>query len=516
MAIIVQLAQGAQAVAGYLTNPANLAQILSTSVIGIITILILTQIAQRINVDKNAPPEVPYWIPYLGSAIAFSVNPLKFYDDNRKKYGDVFTYTMVGRKFTVCLGIEGNNFVFNAKLADVSAEESYTPLTTPVFGKGVVYDCPNHMLMEQKRFVKWGMSNDAFRSYVPDIEEETKNYFKRWNNKVGGRGDLFTAMGELIINTASRTLMGPEIRALMHESVAQLYHDLDDGFQPINMFFEWLPLPSYFRRDRAHDEMRKIFIKVIEERRANNITDKTDMLQSLMNQTYKDGTPFTDTDACHLMIALLMAGQHTSSTTATWALLFLAQTPKVMQELIDEQKNILGSASVPLTFDNMKDLTLLENVIRETLRLRPPIIMILRKVLRPLAFPGTNYVIPKGNYIAASPIATQVDEKFYKNATKFDPHRWESIVEEENGDSVDFGFGKIAGGGAKNPSLPFGAGRHRCIGEQFAYVQLKTIVATFVRMYDVSLTEKGMPESDFTKMFVQPVLPVEVNYKPRE
>jgi sterol 14-demethylase len=142
--------------------------------------------------------------------------------------------------------------------------------------------------------------------------------------------------------------------------------------------------------------------------------------------------------------------------------------------------------------------------------------MILRKVLRPLNYPGTNYVIPPGNYIAASPIATQVDEKFYKDAYKFIPSRWENIVEEDTGETVDFGFGKIAGGGARNPNLPFGAGRHRCIGESFAYVQLKTVVSTFLRMYEISLTEKGIPASDFTKMFVQPVLPVEVNYTPRK
>ncbi|KAF9583944.1 Lanosterol 14-alpha-demethylase [Lunasporangiospora selenospora] len=516
MAIIVQLVQGLQSLAGHLTDPANLAQILTTTALGISLILILTQISQRINRDKNAPPEVPYWIPYLGSAIQFSLNPLKFFEENRKKYGDVFTYTMVGRKFTVCLGTEGNNFVFNAKLADVSAEESYSPLTTPVFGKGVVYDCPNHMLMEQKRFVKWGMSNDAFRAYVPEIEEETKDYFKRWNNKAGARGDLFVAMGELIIKTASRTLMGPEIRALMDDSVAQLYHDLDDGFQPINMFFEWLPLPSYFRRDKAHRKMRDIFRQVIEERRANNITDKTDMLQSLMNQTYKNGTAFTDVDACHLMIALLMAGQHTSSTTATWALMYLAERPNLVKELLDEQRDVLGSIDAPLSFDQMKNMPLLDNVIRETLRLNPPIILVLRKVIRSVAFPGTEYIIPKGHYLAASPIGTQIDEKFYKNATSFEPHRWDNVVEEDSGETVDYGFGKIAGGGARNPSLPFGAGRHRCIGESFAYVQLKTIISTFIRMYDISLTEKGFPKPDFTKMFVQPQLPVQVDYKPRK
>ena len=49
------------------------------------------------------------------------------------------------------MGPHGNDFILNGKLRDVSAEEIYTPLTTPVFGKDVVYDCPNSKLMEQKK-----------------------------------------------------------------------------------------------------------------------------------------------------------------------------------------------------------------------------------------------------------------------------------------------------------------------------------------------------------------------------
>lgn len=52
---------------------------------------------------------------------------------------------------TACLGPKGNDFVFNGKLSDVSAEDAYSHLTTPVFGEGVVYDVPNHILMEQKK-----------------------------------------------------------------------------------------------------------------------------------------------------------------------------------------------------------------------------------------------------------------------------------------------------------------------------------------------------------------------------
>ena len=69
----------------------------------------------------------------------------------RGQYGDVFTFVLLGKKVTVCLGTKGNDFILNGKLKDVCAEEVYTPLCTPVFGPGVVYDCPNAKLMEQKK-----------------------------------------------------------------------------------------------------------------------------------------------------------------------------------------------------------------------------------------------------------------------------------------------------------------------------------------------------------------------------
>lgn len=58
---------------------------------------------------------------------------------------------LLGKKTTVYLGVKGNEFILNGRLKDVNAEEVYSPLTTPVFGKEVVYDCPNAKLMEQKK-----------------------------------------------------------------------------------------------------------------------------------------------------------------------------------------------------------------------------------------------------------------------------------------------------------------------------------------------------------------------------
>ncbi|RCH98891.1 Lanosterol 14-alpha-demethylase, partial [Rhizopus stolonifer] len=67
-----------------------------------------------------------------------------------------------------------------------------------------------------------------------------------------------------------------------------------------------------------------------------------------------------------------------------------------------------------------------------------------------------------------------------------------------------------------NPFLPFGAGRHRCIGEQFGYLQIKTIVATLLRLFDFELEGKEVPKPDYTSMVVVPEKPANLKYTWRE
>jgi Cytochrome P450 len=91
--------------------------------------------------DRSAPPEVFSLLPVLGSTVRYGIDPFKFFFDCQAKYGDVFTFILLGRKVTVCLGTKGNEFILNGKLKDVNAEEVYTGLTTPVFGTGEQRTC---------------------------------------------------------------------------------------------------------------------------------------------------------------------------------------------------------------------------------------------------------------------------------------------------------------------------------------------------------------------------------------
>jgi Cytochrome P450 len=93
-------------------------------------------IRQWLFYDRTAPPEVFALLPVLGSTITYGIDPFKFFFACQKKHGDVFTFVLLGKKVTVCLGTKGNEFILNSKLKDVNAEEVYTGLTTPVFGTG--------------------------------------------------------------------------------------------------------------------------------------------------------------------------------------------------------------------------------------------------------------------------------------------------------------------------------------------------------------------------------------------
>lgn len=164
---------------------------------------------------------------------------------------------------------------------------------------------------------------------------------------------------------------------------AQLYHDLDGGFTPLNFVFPNLPLPSYRRRDRAQVAMRNFYLNIIQQRRTEDREGESgDMLDALKGQTYKDGTPLTDKAMAHIMIALLMAGQHTSAATGSWLMAHLAERPDLVAQLRQEQADAFGhddGSLDPLDYDRLQT-PLMNACIKEVLRLHPPIHSIMRKV----------------------------------------------------------------------------------------------------------------------------------------
>jgi sterol 14alpha-demethylase len=377
-----------------------------------------------------------------------------------------------------------------------------------VFGKGIVYDASKKNRQVQFQTMANGLRTSRLKAYIVKIEEETRRYLSHeWgtsSSDTPGTVDLLKALSELTILTASRCLHGDDVRTHIFKEVQELYHDLDHGLTPLTVFWPHAPTAEHKKRDAAREEMVRLFTKVIEERREHpERSDGTDILSLFMDIKYKDGSLVTMEEVTGLLIALLFAGQHTSCITSTWTSLFIANDGKLVDRILEEQKKVLkNDLSKTLEYEDLQEMELLHNCMREALRMCPTFIMILRKAERDVKVTANDktYTIPKGDIVVVSPTVSMRLKSTFEDPDTFDPDRFAAPREEH-----------------KRPYsyLGFGGGLHSCMGQNFAFVQVKTILSIMFREYEIERVAKDMPAIGYDDMVVGPKGDCSIRYRKR-
>jgi sterol 14-demethylase len=475
--------------------------------IAIVSIGTFNFIKEKFFSDPLAPPRVPHMIPIFGHAADFGSRPIDFLLDCYDKFGPVFTFTMFGSEVTFCLGSEASSKFWGAHNDILNAEDLYANITVPVFGEGVAYDVEHKIFSEQKQMAKEALTLKRFEKYTSIIESETNEYIKQWED--GSVIGFFEEMAGMIILTATHCLHGREVRNNFDASTAELYADLDGGFTPLGWFFpRWFPFPSFLRRDRAHLEMKKRFRRVIDERRANDAVKKgrTDMMETFMTVPYKkvlNQRTMNDSEVSGMLIALLMAGQHSSSTVSSWLMSFVCSVDGLQEKLYEEQVAAFKELPGNFTIEHLELMPLLHACLRETLRLRPPIMSIMRKAREDFTVTanGKKYVIKKGSQVCVSPTLNGRLPSEWDEPLRFDPNRF---LMEENGRLVVTQAEQLKKGG-KFKWVPFGAGRHRCIGFEFAQLQIRCVISTIIRQYKLTLESGHLPAINYKTMIHTPL-----------
>ena len=149
----------------------------------------------------------------------------------------------------------------------------------------------------------------------------------------------------------------------------------------------------------------------------------------------------------------------------------------------------------------LREMPKLEAAIKEALRLHPPLIILLRVAKVPVDVGG--FTIQPGTMVAASPSVSNRDPQAFDDPETFDPTRYLEPREDD----------------AANPWswIPFGAGRHRCVGAAFAMMQLKAIFSVILRDYEFEMTQPSESYRDDTsKMVIQLARPATVRYRRRQ
>lgn len=473
----------------------------------IMSLVLLLAVGKRLTRPKSAPPLASEGLPVIGNLIAFASGPLSFIERSYERHGSAFSMQVFHKTLTFLIGPQASAPFFSNGDNVFSQAEVYG-FMTQVFGKDVVYDAAPDKRKAQMQHMSRGLRADRLKSYVPKIASETRKFLAEAWPSAEGTLDVLNSLSELTILTSTRCLHGDDVRETMFKKVATLYHDLDKGITPLAFFWPTAPVASHKKRDLARTEMVKLFSKVIAKRREERAdTNRDDILQVFIDMHYKDGTKATDDQITGLLIALLFAGQHTSSITSTWTILFIAANPDIKRRVLEEQAMIFKDRdwnSEP-AFEDLNKMELLHNCIKEALRLHPPLIMLMRKCLKDVQVQTErgSFVVPKGDITITSPAVSGRIPQIFENPHVFDPDRYMPPREEHK--KMPFAH------------LGFGAGIHQCMGQQFGYTQVKTILSVILRQFDVALpAHLPFPEPDYQAMVVGPKGCPLLTYKRRD
>ena len=326
----------------------------------------------------------------------------------RAECGDVGEFTIGTKDVVLLTGADANEFYFRAPEEDLDQAEAY-PFMTPIFGKGVVFDAPPERRREMLH--NQALRDKFMRGHAATIAAEVEGMVADWDDE--GEIDLLSWFAELTIYTSSACLIGSRFRRELDGRFAQLYHDLEQGTDPIAYVDPYAPIESFRRRDAARMELVEL-VQGIMNRRAEGpavAEGESDLLDVLMSIKEEDGSyRFSADTVTGMFISMMFAGHHTTSGTAAWTLIELLRHPDELS-LVNAELDALYADGSEVSFQALREIPQLESALKEALRLHPPLILLLRVAMEDLSYGGFH--IAAGKMVGASPsICNRIPEDF--------------------------------------------------------------------------------------------------------
>ena len=250
------------------------------------------------------------------------------------------------------------------------------------------------------------------------------------------------------------------------------------------------PVPGgrWWKGVRSRKILEEFFYANIDAKRAKQTPD---LFSVLCHAESDEGHTFTDADVVNHMIFVLMAAHDTSTITMTQMAYHMAKNV-AWQERARSQAFEFGDS---LEYDDLGKLDVLEAIMKESLRLCPPVPAQPRMAVRDTEVQG--FFIPEGTLVTVPQLTNQRDPDYFTHPTVFDPERFAADRAEDKGHRFAW--------------MPFGGGVHKCIGLYFAQMEIKTIMHHLLRDYEWSVPSTYTMPMDYSALPVpKDKLPVDL------
>lgn len=413
--------------------------------------------------------------PVIGETLAFFRDP-NFVADRHQQYGPIFKTRLLGKPTVFLKGFELNRFVLSNENRYFVV--SWPPSTKALLGERSLALQTGDLHQKRRQLMAQAFQPRALTGYIETMTQITRQYLRDW------------------VEQGSLTWY-PELRRYTFDVAAKLLVGLEQGSKtPLGELFEiWtqglfsIPLAwPGSRFGKAMEARQKLLAEIqrLITSRQQGAEQPEDVLGVLLQAEDESGGKLSPEELQDQVLLLLFAGHETLTSALCSLCLLLAQHPAHRDRIRAQQYQI--PYRDPWSMPDLKQMTAIDPVLQEVLRLIPPVGGGFREVIEPCEIKG--YRIPKGWMVLYQINDTHQDPETYTDPEQFNPERF----------TGEYPEGKVG-----SSYIPFGGGVRECLGKEFAKLEMKLFTALLVRDYDWEL----LPDQNLEMTALPPPHPID-------
>ncbi|XP_017339042.1 cytochrome P450 26A1 [Ictalurus punctatus] len=399
-------------------------------------------------------------LPFIGETLQLILQRRKFLRMKRQKYGCIYKTHLFGNPTVRVMGAENVRQILLGEHRLVAVQWPASVRT--ILGSDTLSNVHGALHRNKKKAILKAFSRDALEHYIPVIQEEVRCAITDWLER-DAPVLVYPEMKRLMFRIAMRILLGFE-----PEQIKRDEQELVEAFEEMikNLFSLPIDVPfsGLYRglkaRNFIHAKIEENIKKKIQDGDNENEPKYKDALQQLIENSRRSDEPLSMQAMKEAATELLFGGHETTASTATSLVMFLGLNPEVIQqireELEEKEVSVMYLPERALNMELLEHLKYTGCVIKETLRMNPPVPGGFRVALK--TFELNGYQIPKGWNVIYSICDTHDVADIFPHKEEFQPERFMAKGLE---DSSRFNY------------IPFGGGARMCVGKEFAKMLLK-------------------------------------------
>lgn len=412
--------------------------------------------------QKSSVPS-PEGYPVIGHAAQFARSPFHFVENAIEECGDLYRMELPGTDVYVMAHPEHFR---RALVTDIDLFGK-TDDFQQVFGNGLL-STESEQWSRQREIMQPLFGRDRINGYAPHMVEATEQRLLTWRD--GETRDMESEMQDLTLEILFATLFGRTLSPGEGENLREASDGLNRWFTPTSWLMPpWVPTPARREFSESSERLRTEVDRLLAEQAYGSQQtddDRPDGLIAMLQQAREASGEdhMSKEEVEDQMLTMIFAGYETTAAALAFAWFSLATNPEIRREFHDELDTVLnGDLPSP---ENVDDLKFTNRIVKETLRLYPPVHTIPRQTTEPVDVDG--YRIPGDEQVHLSVIALHRNERYYDEPKSFRPDRWTDNFEEE---LDEYAY------------VPFGGGRRTCIGRDFALLEATLVLARIGQDY---------------------------------